>query len=272
MTLVVELTLAQASLQVLAYLPLLKTCRPGLCIGFSCFNTTLKGILTASTTSQLPESSRLSESFWALNVNLLQGKVQVISAEGLHQLHIFIFVMAIIHVCYSALTVIVGLWQVSNLKKQSSIFFMFLLLGFGVSFGAWLIEEMNEQVHRWKKWESQTKNPGLEDKCINKGGDSYCWLRLSCIELGVNLVFLCLLLFVCWLMMLMFVALAGKHAVGELVACRVGQSCLQTRWQICKYLVSITNIVKIWQSHKLQDELGCINKDDSIVIVYHTSN
>ncbi|KAG0555430.1 hypothetical protein KC19_12G168400 [Ceratodon purpureus] len=45
------------------------------------------------------------------------GHVQVISVEGLHQLHIFIFVMAVIHVCYSCLTVLVGLWQVHSWKK-----------------------------------------------------------------------------------------------------------------------------------------------------------
>ncbi|XP_073386688.1 MLO-like protein 15 isoform X2 [Physcomitrium patens] len=45
------------------------------------------------------------------------GHVQVISEEGLHQLHIFIFVMAVVHVLYSCLTVLVGLWQVHSWKK-----------------------------------------------------------------------------------------------------------------------------------------------------------
>lgn len=73
------------------------------------------------------------------------GKVQVISAEGLHQLHIFIFVMAIVHVVYSALTVIVGLWQ----------------------------------VHRWKKWEIQATAD--EDKCFNKAFVT-CRMRHSCLQ------------------------------------------------------------------------------------------
>ncbi|KAG0566659.1 hypothetical protein KC19_7G079800 [Ceratodon purpureus] len=60
------------------------------------------------------------------------GKVQVISTEGLHQLHIFIFVMAIVHVIYSAITVLVGLWQ----------------------------------VHRWKKWEIESQTKIV--KCYNK--------------------------------------------------------------------------------------------------------
>ena len=53
-------------------------------------------------------------SLWMGRMFWLQGHVQVISVEGLHQLHIFIFVMAVIHVCYSCLTVLVGLWQVSG--------------------------------------------------------------------------------------------------------------------------------------------------------------
>lgn len=45
------------------------------------------------------------------------GQVQVISVSGLHQLHIFIFVMAIVHVIYSAATVLLGLWQVHEWKS-----------------------------------------------------------------------------------------------------------------------------------------------------------
>lgn len=45
------------------------------------------------------------------------GFVPVISVEGLHQLHIFIFVLAIIHVIYSCITVLVGVLQVHSWKK-----------------------------------------------------------------------------------------------------------------------------------------------------------
>lgn len=51
--------------------------------------------------------------------------MQVISTEGLHQLHIFIFVMAIVHVLYSAFTVLVGLWQVRLLFPSTSVLFIF---------------------------------------------------------------------------------------------------------------------------------------------------
>ncbi|EFJ26004.1 hypothetical protein SELMODRAFT_97970 [Selaginella moellendorffii] len=39
---------------------------------------------------------------------IARGEVPMISVEGLHQLHIFIFVMAIVHLCYSCLTMFLG--------------------------------------------------------------------------------------------------------------------------------------------------------------------
>jgi mlo protein len=50
-------------------------------------------------------------------VNCPAGKVQVISESGLHELHIFIFVMAVVHVLYSCVTVLLGLWQVHSWKR-----------------------------------------------------------------------------------------------------------------------------------------------------------
>lgn len=38
----------------------------------------------------------------------LQGKVPLLPLEGLHHLHIFIFVLAIVHVTFSVLTVVFG--------------------------------------------------------------------------------------------------------------------------------------------------------------------
>jgi mlo protein len=45
------------------------------------------------------------------------GKVQVISVEGLHQLHIFIFVMAVVHVFYSCITVLLGFYKMHSWRK-----------------------------------------------------------------------------------------------------------------------------------------------------------
>jgi mlo protein len=44
----------------------------------------------------------------------LQGKVALMSAGSLHQLHIFIFVLAVFHVSYSVLTMALGRLKVSS--------------------------------------------------------------------------------------------------------------------------------------------------------------
>lgn len=44
----------------------------------------------------------------------LQHKVPMLSLEALHHLHIFIFVLAIVHVTFSVLTVVFGGAQVSS--------------------------------------------------------------------------------------------------------------------------------------------------------------
>jgi len=48
-----------------------------------------------------------------------QGKVSLISANGVHQLHIFIFVLAVFHVVYSVATMALARLKVST--SQSSI-------------------------------------------------------------------------------------------------------------------------------------------------------
>lgn len=45
---------------------------------------------------------------------LLQGKVPFVSLEVLHQLHIFIFVLAVTHVGYSLVTVLLGFARVRH--------------------------------------------------------------------------------------------------------------------------------------------------------------
>lgn len=48
---------------------------------------------------------------------VLQGKVHVISLEGLHQLHIFIFVMTCVHVAYSCITIFLGFYKMLGWTK-----------------------------------------------------------------------------------------------------------------------------------------------------------
>jgi hypothetical protein len=43
---------------------------------------------------------------------LMQGKVPILSIEAIHQLHIFIFALAVTHVVLSAVTLILGVTQV----------------------------------------------------------------------------------------------------------------------------------------------------------------
>ncbi|KAJ3675355.1 hypothetical protein LUZ60_004397 [Juncus effusus] len=43
-----------------------------------------------------------------------KGKLPLLSAEAVHQLHIFIFVLAITHVCLSAITIVLGITQMNN--------------------------------------------------------------------------------------------------------------------------------------------------------------
>lgn len=51
---------------------------------------------------------------------VMQGKVPLISTNGLHQLHIFIFFLAIFHVVYGAITMTLG-----RLKVGSRLYFCF---------------------------------------------------------------------------------------------------------------------------------------------------
>ncbi|KAF8719735.1 hypothetical protein HU200_024488 [Digitaria exilis] len=92
-----------------------------------------------------------------------QGKVPLLSEEALHQLHIFIFVLAVAHVFFSATTMLLG--------------------------GA--------KIHKWKQWEEEIKESyaasgngpkkGLTVRQlsfireryegIGKGSTALCWLR-----------------------------------------------------------------------------------------------
>ncbi|KAI3744104.1 hypothetical protein L1987_57179 [Smallanthus sonchifolius] len=52
----------------------------------------------------------------------LQNKVPLLSAEALHHLHIFIFVLAVVHVTFSALTVVFGGAKIREWKKWETSF------------------------------------------------------------------------------------------------------------------------------------------------------
>lgn len=48
----------------------------------------------------------------------MQDKVSLISQSGVHQLHIFIFVLAVFHVLYSVLTMALGQAKVSKKNEE----------------------------------------------------------------------------------------------------------------------------------------------------------
>ena len=52
---------------------------------------------------------------------LSQGKVPFVSAYGIHQLHIFIFVLAVVHVIYCIVTYALGKTKVATLLVRSSV-------------------------------------------------------------------------------------------------------------------------------------------------------
>ncbi|CAB4278865.1 unnamed protein product [Prunus armeniaca] len=73
-----------------------------------------------------------------------EGKVPLISPSGMHQLHIFIFVLAVFHVLYSVLTMALARAKKPNLRKGN---LYSCLIGFYV-----------DQMKKWKAWESETSS------------------------------------------------------------------------------------------------------------------
>lgn len=57
--------------------------------------------------------TEISYSFLLFFTSFFQGKVPMLSLEALHHLHIFIFVLAVVHVTFSALTILFGGAKVS---------------------------------------------------------------------------------------------------------------------------------------------------------------
>lgn len=58
----------------------------------------------------------------------LQGKVALMSQDGLHQLHIFIFVLAVMQIVYTVLTLALGRAKVKSLL---SLYFSLVNLIYG---------------------------------------------------------------------------------------------------------------------------------------------
>lgn len=93
-----------------------------------CFNSCIHSS-TSETNGLCNLGNHLNSNMYSIDKNLLrhvgvtwQGKVPIISLEGLHQLHIFIFVMTVVHVVYCCATVFLGFYKVWGLSTQSICF------------------------------------------------------------------------------------------------------------------------------------------------------
>jgi len=112
----------------------------------------------------------------------LQGKVSLVSQSGVHQLHIFIFVLAAFHVIYSVVIIALAKAKVCPFLLLFSSFFL-MGKGINMTFNCYhVLEHENkwgyaspfpwnldckndgakkgcewlEQMKRWKSWELET--------------------------------------------------------------------------------------------------------------------
>ncbi|TVU29634.1 hypothetical protein EJB05_21210, partial [Eragrostis curvula] len=81
---------------------------------------------------------------------LKKGKVPILSIEAIHQLHIFIFVLAVTHVVLSAITIILGITQTRNWKHWEekiqvlTVCFIYVPLGKKKSVDPQMIKHVQE--------------------------------------------------------------------------------------------------------------------------------
>jgi mlo protein len=86
-----------------------------------------------------------------------EGYVELISAEALHQLHILIFFLAIFHVLYSFLTMMLG-----RLKVLYHFKFIVQHLGFVSGKFGCIKDNRCFQIRGWKHWENETSSHNYE--------------------------------------------------------------------------------------------------------------
>ncbi|KAI3796399.1 hypothetical protein L1987_39069 [Smallanthus sonchifolius] len=84
----------------------------------------MKHFLPCSLNEENPHTHRrlLENKETPMSICALQNKVPLLSAEALHHLHIFIFVLAVVHVTFSALTVVFGGAKIREWKKWETSF------------------------------------------------------------------------------------------------------------------------------------------------------
>lgn len=92
----------------------------------------------------------------------------LVSLNALHQLHIFIFFLAVFHVAYSAITMALGRAKVGGTLKYCYILFSnefklhgkFLILDkLNINY---VLKATFMQIRRWKEWEKETSSAYYE--------------------------------------------------------------------------------------------------------------
>jgi mlo protein len=87
------------------------------------------------------------------------GKVSLISINGLHQLHIFIFFLAVFHVTYSAITMALGRAKVLFL----SFSYIYIYRGHNKNNNILaIIQTKRNQIRGWKEWEKEAAGQDYE--------------------------------------------------------------------------------------------------------------
>ena len=84
--------------------------------------------------------------------------MSLISYSGIHQLHIFIFVLAFMHVLYSVILMVLGHAKVSSFILVFTI--IFPLNKIVLLINKMLIDDtfFLSQMKKWKKWELETSS------------------------------------------------------------------------------------------------------------------
>ena len=78
----------------------------------------------------------------------IQGNIPFMQLEGMHQLHILLFVLVIVHVIYSVMIMALGMWKVSmNIISCSFIFTLLFYMD---------LCDVIVQVSQWKAWEERS--------------------------------------------------------------------------------------------------------------------
>lgn len=90
---------------------------------------------------------------------ILQDKVPLLSHEAIHHLHIFIFVLAIVHVTFCVLTILFGGMKVYMLGSLLMLF-VWVITIWKIFLKLFWDLELLMQIRQWKQWEDSAGSEG----------------------------------------------------------------------------------------------------------------